>query len=51
MSPNALIQCACGKAQIVIIQGKGVCSACGRSYVLEATWTPRPTVAEKRAAA
>ena len=52
MSPNALIQCQCGKTQIVIIAGHGTCSVCGRSYVLEATWTPKPQpVAAKAAAA
>ena len=42
MSPNASLSCACGRSVVVIINGKGTCSACGRSYVLEATWTPRP---------
>jgi len=42
MSPNALLSCPCGKAVVIIHLGKGTCSACGRVYVLEATWTPRP---------
>jgi len=49
MSPNASLSCACGKAVVIIHLGKGMCSACGRSYILEATWTPKPPVQAKSA--
>lgn len=51
MSPNALLQCLCQKAQIVIRNGIGVCSSCGKSWVLEATWTPPPAKGVPRTSA
>ena len=41
MSPNALLSCPCGKAVVIIRQGVGVCSFCGRSYAVDAQWTPK----------
>jgi hypothetical protein len=42
MSPNASLSCACGRAVVNVVKGVGVCSFCGRTYAVEATWTPRP---------
>jgi hypothetical protein len=51
MSPNASLSCACGKAVVNVRLGVGTCSACGKLWVLEATWTPPKVTPPKRAAA
>ena len=47
MAPDCTMNCPCGKAVVIISKGAGVCSFCGRRYVLEAQWTPPPPKAKE----